>query len=320
MSTRLPVTVQINLAPSDFKHSIHLLPHHLELFSGITEKILLVVDLHKSKGRFSDNWEYGKNKLFSLINSLQKEYKELEVIEVDYSKNGEIGQTFFNNSFCPVKDFRGGPYYAYLFGIYSCKSEYIFHVDSDIIFSGDSYKWLSEAILKLEENQDIMSCSPLPGPPHPDKIIYNNQIEDQKEPYSYLFDSFSTRLFLINKAHFIYEMLPLPLEKGNLRSRIKGKVEGNGIYELPENILTNQLRNKSKYRLDFYGEPGFYSLHPPYRNEQFYKELPMLIEKVKNDSVPHEQRGHYDVNSSMIDWSNAIVKIKKNRWWKRILK
>ncbi len=320
MSTRLPITVQINLAPSDFKHSIYLLIHHLEMFSGITEKILLVVDLHKSKGRFSDNWEDGKNKLFNLINSLQKEFKELEVREVDYSKNIEIGQTFFNSSFCPVKDFRGGPYYAYLFGIYICKSEYVFHVDSDIIFSGDSYKWLSQAILKLEENQNIISCSPLPGPPHPDKIIYNNQIEDQKEQYSYLFDSFSTRLFLINKAHFINEMLPLPLEKANLKSRIKGTVEGNGVYELPENVITSQLRNKSKYRLDFYGHPGFYSLHPPYRNEQFYKELPMLIEKVKNDLVPHEQRGHYDVNNSMIDWSNAILKIKKNRWWKRILK
>jgi hypothetical protein len=48
-----------------------------------------------------------------------------------------------------------------------------------------------------------------------------------------------------------------------------------------------------------------WSLHPPYRSETFYTLLPELIARVEAGDVPVAQRGDFDVNDSMIDWSDA---------------
>jgi hypothetical protein len=48
----MATTVQINLAPTDLPHLIHILPHQIRQFGGQVDEILLTVDLHQSRGRF----------------------------------------------------------------------------------------------------------------------------------------------------------------------------------------------------------------------------------------------------------------------------
>jgi hypothetical protein len=72
----------------------------------------------------------------------------------------------------------------------------------------------------------------------------------------------------------------------------------------------------SKYglvRVDFLGRhPGMWSLHPPYRSQLFYDRLPTLIQQIEAGEIPEAQRGDYDVNDNMVDWSSA--RAERSRW------
>jgi hypothetical protein len=72
------------------------------------------------------------------------------------------------------------------------------------------------------------------------------------------------------------------------------------------------------YRIDMLGSPpGIWSLHPPYRSEEFYQRLPELIRAVETGAVPEGQRGHYDLNDSIIDWTSART---ANQWHRRYMR
>lgn len=73
-----------------------------------------------------------------------------------------------------------------------------------------------------------------------------------------------------------------------------------------EEIISAAMMRKGLSRIDFLGSgAGIYSLHPPYRTDAFYQELPHLIARIVAGAIP-AQRGDYDVNSSMFDWTEAL--------------
>jgi hypothetical protein len=53
----MATTLQINLAPTDLPHLIHILPHQIRQFGGQVDEILLTLDLHQSCGRFGTAWK-----------------------------------------------------------------------------------------------------------------------------------------------------------------------------------------------------------------------------------------------------------------------
>jgi hypothetical protein len=64
------------------------------------------------------------------------------------------------------------------------------------------------------------------------------------------------------------------------------------------------MRGKGIVRVDFLGEdPGMWSLHPVWRNEAYYQELPGLIDRVESGDMPEEQLGDYDLVDSLVDSS-----------------
>jgi hypothetical protein len=85
-----------------------------------------------------------------------------------------------------------------------------------------------------------------------------------------------------------------------------------------EVLLSHTMQRLNLYRIDLLGSaPGLWSLHPPYRSEEFYQRLPELVAAVETGNVPDGQRGHYDLNDSMVDWSQARA---ANHWHRRYLK
>jgi hypothetical protein len=80
------------------------------------------------------------------------------------------------------------------------------------------------------------------------------------------------------------------------------------------------MRERGLVRRDFLGSaPGMWSLHPPYRCADFYAKLPDVIARVEDGNIPDAQRGDHDINGSMVDWSEAVALLAKNRWWRRIM-
>ena len=325
MESNNKVTLQISLAPSDWLHAQHILPHQLKQFAHQVDEVLLILDLHRSAGRFSEGWKERLPKLKSLIAQICQEYSNTRLLEVDYSTQSisEVSKIFFNGKNIPPKDFRGGPFYSYFFGLYSAQYNYIFHLDSDIMFGGGSSTWIEEAVNLLSERSgsDILFCAPLPGPPTDDGTL-RSQVGQSEPHYStaFRFNFLSTRLFMVNRERFTAQIKHLPLQYASIYGIFKALIEGNYPYRLPEEILTESMLKNSLQRVDFLGRlPGMWSLHPPYRSQVFYDLLPQLIKKIESGDMPDQQLGDHDVNDSLIDWSSARASLKQNRWWKRLI-
>ncbi len=322
MKTDSGVTLQINLAPSDWPHARYILPHQLRQWANQVDEVLLILDLHRSHGRFAEGWEERRPKLQHLIDECCAQYPHVRLQEVDYSPKvvADVSTMFFGGRTIPPKDFRGGPFYSYFFGLYSAKHNYVFHLDSDMMFGGGSSIWISESIQLLTDRPDILFCAPLPGPPTPDGRLRSQvaQPESHSSP-AFRFSSLSSRLFLLDRNRFTSQLKQLPLTYTHTWGIIKALVEGNYMYELPEDIFTKAMLKHSLFRVEFLGKsPGMWSIHPPYRSESFYQALPELIQRIETGDIPEAQRGHHDINDSLVDWTSARAALKQNRWWKRL--
>lgn len=312
------VSLQINLAPGDYLHAKYILPHQLKILALQVDEIILTVDTKPSKGRFSIGWKENKVLLYNfLYNEIQPNYN-VKIIPVDYSKEKQIqiADYFFGKDQLPEKDFRGGPFYAYFFGLHTAANKFVFHLDSDIFLGGGSKVWVNEAINFFETNQECLIVSPLPGPPHPDDCLINQLVKNKISPYIYELNGMSTRIFMIDKS--ILKKSKLTLKKPNFRNQIKAIIQRNSNADLPEHIISAYLNEHNLKRIDFLGSSsGLWSLHPPYRTKTFYDGLESLITRIEYNDLPKAQNGYYDVVDELCDWNEARLNLKNNRWWKK---
>jgi hypothetical protein len=314
-----PVTLQISLAPSDFRHARVLLPHQVAAWRSQVEEILLTVDFHRSAGRFSERWAEGEAEILPLARSIEG----ARVIPVDYgaAARARVSGEFFGGRPVPRKDFRGGPYYGYFFGIGAASHDWVLHADSDIFFGGGSGTWLAEAVAEMKQHPEVVFSAPLPGPPAPDgRLRSQDGAAEQGVPWAFRFDTMSTRLFLMSRERIRTAVGPLrPRRPAALRNSIKAWVEGNPPEDLPEHLFTDAMRANGLVRREALGSaPGMWSLHPPYRCADFYDKLPGLVRRVEAGDIPGAQRGIHDLNESLVDWSEATSALARNRWWRRL--
>ena len=124
---------------------------------------------------------------------------------------------------------------------------------------------------------------------------------------AYRFSGVSTRIFVLHQRRFAARIGALDIVRPNAMQRLRARLYRQLPLALPaEVVLTAAMARHGLCRIDFLGSGrGMYSLHPPYRSEIFYRELPRLIARIVADDIPVDQRGDYDVNSSMIDWTDA---------------
>jgi len=318
---RYHCSLQINLAPNDYPHAVYILPHQLKTLSGQVDRIVLIIDTHRSKGRFGENWEGNLTLIKGLVNRLALEYNNISIIEVDYSKpvSKTIAESFFNAGYIPKKDYRGGPFYAYFFGLYSCDSDYVLHLDSDMLLGGMSQSWVQEAIDQLYQDDSLIICSPLPGPPHPEGILIGQPgATAVGDRYKFQFSQMSTRIFLLKMKTF--EKNKITLKRPPFDKLMRAFLKGNPAFSLPEVLISDFMIINHLKRIDFLGSGmGLWSLHPPFRTLSFYKNLPSIINDVEHNTLPSKQNGFYDLVDEVCDWTEAREKLKANRWWKRLL-
>ena len=57
VNSKSGVTLQISLAPTDLPTAKHTVPHQLRVWADQVDEILLVLDKHRSHGRYSMDWQ-----------------------------------------------------------------------------------------------------------------------------------------------------------------------------------------------------------------------------------------------------------------------
>jgi len=323
MTQPASVTLQINVAPVDLPYAIHTLPHQLRQWGKQVQEILFTFDLHRTArgGHFGEGWEERRAPMRDLLDSLCAEWTSARVAEVDYSpeKMVEIAADFTAGSSIPAKDTKGAPFYPYFYGLHEARSDLVFHLDSDLMFGGGSQTWIDEARLLLATQPDVLTCTPLPGPPTADGTLRRESAARLEcDSVAYRFEHLSTRLFLLDRGRLRERLLPLPL-LGPARaiSSAKARLHGNPPYGAAELVISDAMATAGVHRVDMLGSaPGMWSLHPPYRSSEFFSELPRLIERIEAGDVPDAQRGDYELNDSMFDWSSTRRRTLVQRLWK----
>lgn len=317
-----PVTLQINLAPTDFPHARLILPHQLRQLAPSVQEVLLVIDLHRSQGaRFAGAWEERKPKMERLLSELSAADARIRVVEVDYSPatTRALSEQFFGGTRLPMKDSRGGPYHSYFFGLAAAAHRHVLHLDADMLIGGGSRTWMAEAEAHLAAREELVSCSPLAGPPRADGTVAGDARwyePDGRVPGAIRYRRFSSRVFFVDRDAFVRRV-------GSLRARLAPPIHvlralraGNPPYREPENLVTRIMVSRGLWRLDFQGTaPGMWTLHPQYRSPTFYERLPELISRVESGDMPDAQRGQENVQDCLVDWSD--VRAARKKWWRR---
>lgn len=315
VTPRADVTLQINLAPTDLRHAAEILPHELRQFGDQVGEIVLVLDVHHNPMVAQACWERGKRGLEKLAQTWQQRYPHLRMVEADTSPEvaGQVAGMFSGGQPIPQRDWRGAPIYAYFYGLWAAQNDYVLHMDSDMLYGGGSQTWVAEAVSLLRSRPDVLVCSPLPGPPTADgRLTVQTLQHEPLDSLAYRAEQVSTRVFLIDRSRFCADVgsvvvVPPP----SRRTAWMARFDGYPPYQCAEVILSTALTRSGLIRIDFLGsEPGMWSLHPPHRSELFYDRLPGLIASIEAGDVTEAQRGNYDIDDSMMDWSTA----RKPRW------
>ncbi|WP_415914792.1 glycosyltransferase family 2 protein [Rhodopseudomonas palustris] len=324
--------LQINLHPLDERHAVHTLPHQLEVWGGQVDRVVLTVDTKQSaSGRYGgDAYEDSRGRLFGLLETIANQASNVEIVEVDYAPAAleAVRQRYFASSAAhPEKAFDGGPFHAYFYGLLRSRADYVVHMDSDMLFGGGSQAWLDEAIGWLQRTPDALFAGPLPGPPRADGTLPDLHrsfpglacVEPpqrlEADYPAYRFESVSTRIFVLDQGRFDAAVGALDLVRPNFKRRLRARLFHQSPLSMPaEEVITAAMMRKRLARIDFLGSgAGMYSLHPPFRSEKFYRELPNLIGRIVAGAIPDAQRGDYDINSSLFDWSEALRQKTKAR-------
>ena len=322
MTQPQPVTLEITVAPTDLPHAVEIIPHQLRQWGGQVREVLFTFDLHRTAhgGRFADGWEERRGPMGELLEELCASHPGARMAEVDYSpeKVREVAGAFTGDTTMPAKNTNGAPIYPYFFGLQEARNDLILHLDSDVMFGGGSQTWIEEACDLLAQNPDVLASNPLPGPPTADGSLRREPAPRfEHSSRAYRFGTLSSRLFFTDRRRLRERLFPLRL-LGPIRliSGVKARLHGNPPFRAPEMSISAAMADTGLYRVDFLGAaPGMWSLHPPYRSEEFYLELPRLIERIENGDVPDAQRGDYELNDSMFDWSSARRRRMVRRLW-----
>jgi hypothetical protein len=305
---RVPVTLQINLAPPDAAYIDKVIPHQLRVFAGQVDEILLTLDLLKPRsGQFAANWDRWLPVCTEILEGITRSYPKARVDEVDYARSARqaVGEKFFGGRTVPIKDFRGGPYYSYFYGLSRAGHRTVLHLDCDMMFGGISQTWLAEASSALSQDPDLLLVNPLPGPPPgggrlPEAVTDPNQ---RVAPDSYRFEHVSSRLFLIDLERFQARICPLrPVRERSLKILVGAMRARRNNFVLPEHVISRAMKQAGMHRLDMLGRPpGLYAVHPFVRTDAYFENLSAMIHRLERGVVAEEQRGHYNLVPSMIE-------------------
>ena len=289
-------------AVTDLSFLQFTIPHQVNQCK-VNGKKVLRIDTSPVSGYYKNHRELAKlSELKDLANNFLNEGLIDEVLQIEYTREfvNAAYRRHFGKEFPETHCFRGYPYYGSILPFEFSDSEYIAHLDSDmLIYQEEGFDWIQEAIEIMEDNQDIICCLPLSGPPLSDEQLHQGSTEYKfdKKRGIFLFKNFTSRIFVMNTARFA-SLLPMKINWLSWRETIKSKLLGNGRMLCWEVSVTSAIEKSTFYRADLANKFAW-SLHPPERGERFNSLIPDLISKIESGWFPRQQAGHYDLN---LDW------------------
>jgi hypothetical protein len=283
-----------------------LLPHQLRVLGREVDAVIVTVNRTPPTAS-----NFGP--LDEILADAADAHPSFRVREVDHSEAAGrwVSETFFGGASYPALDFKGTPFHIFFELFRHVDTDYLLHIDSDMLLGGDWSGWIPAAIDELRSDASLVAINPLAGPPHPDGFYEaGGRAVDRASGPGYLVPTLSTRIYLSSLATMTETLPPLPLRlPHHFWGKIRPRVLGTGPVDLPERLMSDRMADLGLARLDIGGPGKAWSLHPDYKTPQFVAQLPQLVERVEAMDLPRDQLGRFDVHPSA-----APVDDRPTRW------
>lgn len=203
----------------------------------------------------------------------------VDVVPWTDAEQQRILSRYFGDARVDLKDFSGAPIYQYLYAMDACKGDYIFHVDSDMLFHRPpgTPSWIHTGLDLLRREPRVIVATPQGGPPQArnwlERLTGHSFERAPHEDWHHAAFT-STRYFLMDVARF-HACLPLEQSKPG---------------EPLENSLSHTFTRKGFQRWSMNGHTHW-AIHPWKHDENYVRHLDDLIWAVENNVYPFVRTG-----------------------------
>lgn len=302
---RKDVTLQINISPGDINYAALTVPALLEQHKDIKKKLLVVDCCRPQRTKLVDpNIRFPSDKFKKNVEKIKKicmHFVEEELVSDIYFLYADdplidrVAKKYLRGIYNTTHAAGGAANMSYWIGIDMPDTRYVLHYDADMmLYQASGYRWVDEAILELESNQNVLMAVPRLCPPINNvlpSLHEGRPIMDGKNYW--LNDWFSTRQFLLDKSR-LEQYLPLVTTKVMIELMIR-KYTRRAFPIDPEILLFKSVGSRHGRRLMLKNEQSW-SLHPDNKSQSYIEILPQMISLIKKGIYPPAQRGYENIN------------------------
>jgi len=274
------VSFSVNVCNSDAPYLEQTLRHMMRQLNFPFSERIATYDPGSQVGKYSDRIQGTQNEVEAILEMLLDEevIDKVDIIPWTDEEQNKILLKYFSDQEIDLKDFSGAPIYQYLYAMDKCKGEYIFHVDSDMLFYRQGERsWIYDGLELLKQEPQVIVATHQGGPPQASNWFERvTNMSFEKKPtakwHRALFTS--TRYFLMDVSRFQC-CLPLQQEKSG---------------EPLENSLTYSFAKKGFQRWSMNGY-DHWAIHPWRHDENYIQYLDDLIWAVEKGIYPFKRSG-----------------------------
>lgn len=274
------VSFTVNVCNSDAPFLAPTLRHMMRQLNYPFAERIATYDPGRQTGKYAERIQGSQTAVERILDSLlhEKVIDRVDVVPWTEAEQRRILLKYFGNENIDLKDFSGAPIYQYLYALDACTGDYLFHVDSDMLFhrQGED-SWIDAGIALLRSKPQAIVATPQGGPPQARNwlerltgISFEPAPREAWHPAEFI----STRKFLMDARRF-RDCLPL------VQSR-----PGEPL----ENSLTHTCRMRGLQRWSMNGY-AHWTIHPWRHDENYVRHLDDLIWAVEHGVYPFRRTG-----------------------------
>lgn len=282
MVTSAPaVSFTVNVCNSDAPYLEQTLRHMMRQLSFPFTERIATYDPGRQVGKYADRIQGSQSKVESILQTLlaDKVIDRVDVVPWTEEEQNRILTKYFGDQRIDLKDFSGAPIYQYLYALDACKGDFIFHVDSDMLFYRQGERsWIYDGLELMMREPKVVVTTPKGGPPQARnwfERLTGRSFESRPKTAWNRATFTSTRYFLMDVAKF---SACLPLQQSK-----------------PGEPLENSLSHTFKYRgYDRWSMNGYrhWAIHPWKHDENYIRYLDDLIWAVESGIYPFRRTGY----------------------------
>ena len=275
------VSFTVNACNSDAPYLEATLRHMMRQLDFPFIERIVTYDPGRQEGKYAERIQGTQNAVEQILDRLLADgvIDRVDVVPWTDAEQQRILSRYFGDARVDLKDFSGAPIYQYLYAMDACKGDYIFHVDSDMLFHRPpgTPSWIHTGLDLLRREPRVIVATPQGGPPQArnwlERLTGHSFERAPREDWHHAAFT-STRYFLMDVARF-HACLPLEQSKPG---------------EPLENSLSHTFTRKGYQRWSMNGHTHW-AIHPWKHDANYVQHLDDLIWAVENNFYPFVRTG-----------------------------